>query len=92
MFGSPWLRHSDREGGVSVVLDGVEFVAEVSHQSGPDGDINSSGGQTSADLSGALGVAGPEPVHVQRGVHCQHLLSLQLPQVLHSQLQQTEQL
>ena len=86
MFGSPLLRHSDGEWGVSVVLDGVEFVTEVTHQSGSNGDVNSSGGQTPADLRGTLGVAGSEPVHVQGGVHCQHLLSLQLSQVLHGQL------
>ena len=86
MFGSPLLRHSDGEWGVSVVLDGVEFVTEVTHQSGSNGDVNSSGGQTPADLRGTLGVASSEPVHVQGGVHCQHLLSLQLSQVLHGQL------
>ena len=87
VLGHPGLGHPDGEGLVSAGLDGVQLVPQVRHQPRPDGDVHAGGGQAPADLRGAGCVASSVSVHVEAGVHCQHLLPLQLPQVLHCELQ-----
>ena len=81
------LRETEPQGLLSGCLDGVEFVAEVWHEPGAHCDVHSGGGEASADLGGACCVAGSVSVKLQSRVNCQHLLPLQLPQVLHGQLQ-----
>ena len=80
------LRDIDREWRVSGGLNILKSVAKVRHEFGSNRDIHSSGGQAPGDFSGTSGVSSSVSVHVKAGVDCQHLLSLQLPQVLHCQL------
>ena len=54
-------------------------MSEVRHQPGSHFDLNSgNGGQELADLSGARGVSGGEPIHVDGRIGLQHPLALQL--------------
>jgi len=76
------------DGQRSGLVHGVELVAEMRHQLGAESDVDTGGsGQATADFVRTVRVAGPKAVGVDHRVRRETLLTLELVQMTHRQLQ-----